>query len=650
LIDLTIGNLVAYSAQVLVVVAAGAAAARVIRMPAARVRLVYWRAIAAVCLLLPLLPPPGDVVLIDAVATPPAMIETAADAGVAARDVPQSRFFPAAMAGWLLLAGAGARAVWLTIGLLALTRLRKESRPATLAEDIDVLRRGVASHAAVRWHDGVEQPVTFGLRHPVVLLPRHLNDLPFEAQRAVVCHELLHVRRRDWAWMLGEEAVRCVFWFHPAMRYALTQLQLSREQVIDEEVVRITAARRPYMNALVTFAMAQPRSYAAATPFIRRRHLTARIRQLSEEYSMSRLRIVSALGVLLLFVASSAWLAAATLPLQARELTLLSLPTPPPVSLAALSAPQPPSPGSSGPEQAQQARQNLREQARQNLREAVEQLRERAAAQQRALLPVAVSPPRPTHRVAPEYPLELRTYGVEAVVTLHLVVNVNGHVTDVDVIRTRVVTTTDIDDPAYWTLQPSRLFARAAETAAEQWEFASSNAATTVEIGFMFVPRQATAGFAIGNPGQTRVALPSETPVADASSPGAATTAPANGGVVGSPTPGLVPAAPAPAKTAEPTRLRVGGQVRSPMMAFRVPPQYPDAAKAARVSGVVILELVIGTDGSVSETTILRSIPLLDQAALDAVRQWRYEPTLLNGVPVEVIMTVTVNFTLPPEQ
>ena len=70
------------------------------------------------------------------------------------------------------------------------------------------------------------------------------------------------------------------------------------------------------------------------------------------------------------------------------------------------------------------------------------------------------------------------------------------------------------------------------------------------------------------------------------------------------------------------------------------------------MSGVVILEAVIGVDGRVADAKVLRSIPLLDQAAVDAVRQWVYTPTLLNGVPVPVIMTVTVNFTLapPPEQ
>ena len=77
---------------------------------------------------------------------------------------------------------------------------------------------------------------------------------------------------------------------------------------------------------------------------------------------------------------------------------------------------------------------------------------------------------------------------------------------------------------------------------------------------------------------------------------------------------------------------------------------YPAEALAARIQGVVILEAVIGVDGRVNDARVLRSIPLLDQAAVDAVRQWEYTPTLLNGVPTPVIMTVTVNFsmTLPP--
>ena len=75
-------------------------------------------------------------------------------------------------------------------------------------------------------------------------------------------------------------------------------------------------------------------------------------------------------------------------------------------------------------------------------------------------------------------------------------------------------------------------------------------------------------------------------------------------------------------------------------------PDYPQIALISRVQGVVIIEATIGLDGTVEEARVLRSIPLLDAAALDAVKQWEFTPTLLNGVPVPVIMTVTVQFTL----
>jgi protein TonB len=77
-----------------------------------------------------------------------------------------------------------------------------------------------------------------------------------------------------------------------------------------------------------------------------------------------------------------------------------------------------------------------------------------------------------------------------------------------------------------------------------------------------------------------------------------------------------------------------------------VRPIYPELAQQARISGTVIIEAVIGPDGKVTDARVLRSIPLLDRAALEAVSQWRYTPTLLSGVPVAVVMTVTVTFTL----
>ena len=85
---------------------------------------------------------------------------------------------------------------------------------------------------------------------------------------------------------------------------------------------------------------------------------------------------------------------------------------------------------------------------------------------------------------------------------------------------------------------------------------------------------------------------------------------------------------------------------RRPAKIHDAAPVYPAIALAARVQGVVIIQATIGVDGQVVDATVLRSVPLLDEAALDAVRQWRYTPTRLNGEPVAVVMTVTVNFQL----
>ena len=90
----------------------------------------------------------------------------------------------------------------------------------------------------------------------------------------------------------------------------------------------------------------------------------------------------------------------------------------------------------------------------------------------------------------------------------------------------------------------------------------------------------------------------------------------------------------------------VGGNIRSPLKLHDVAPVYPELARGARVQGVVIIRCVIDTDGRVAEAEVVRSVPLLDAAALEAVRQWIYRPTLLNGGPVAVVMTVTVQFRL----
>jgi len=101
---------------------------------------------------------------------------------------------------------------------------------------------------------------------------------------------------------------------------------------------------------------------------------------------------------------------------------------------------------------------------------------------------------------------------------------------------------------------------------------------------------------------------------------------------------------PPPPRALEP--VQVGGTISRPERVRYAAPVYPPLARIARVEGTVILEAILGADGVVREVRVLRSIPLLDEAAVQAVRQWQFTPTLLNGEPVPVVFTVTVVFKL----
>lgn len=107
-----------------------------------------------------------------------------------------------------------------------------------------------------------------------------------------------------------------------------------------------------------------------------------------------------------------------------------------------------------------------------------------------------------------------------------------------------------------------------------------------------------------------------------------------------------VPIVPDPPLPVRQVPVRAGQGVREPKKIVDVRPVYPPVALSARIEGAVILEAVINERGEIERVKVLRSQPLLDAAAVDAVRRWRYTPTLLSGVPVAVLLTITVNFTL----
>jgi protein TonB len=124
------------------------------------------------------------------------------------------------------------------------------------------------------------------------------------------------------------------------------------------------------------------------------------------------------------------------------------------------------------------------------------------------------------------------------------------------------------------------------------------------------------------------------------------------GGVIGgiiSNIPQAAPPPPPPKEAPKPVvvqRIRVGGNVQQAKLVSQPKPVYPSLARQARISGVVRFNAIIGTDGRIQNLTLVQGHPLLVPAAQEAVKQWVYQPTLLNGEPVEVVTQIDVNFTL----
>ena len=154
--------------------------------------------------------------------------------------------------------------------------------------------------------------------------PPHVETGEAALVRAVLVHELLHVKRGDWRALVGEELVRALHWFNPIMWWLVDRVQFAREEVVDAAAIPLVGGRRTYVRALLTFADAPPPA-TLAPAFARRRHLFTRITRLYEESTMSRPR--AAFTALLLVVCATVGSAAAitTFPISGGEEFLVAL-------------------------------------------------------------------------------------------------------------------------------------------------------------------------------------------------------------------------------------------------------------------------------------------------------------------------------------
>ncbi len=342
-----------------------------------------------------------------------------------------------------MAAGVMIRVSGLMAGLWKLRGYRRSSR--TLNPLPDTVMDAFAltdTYCRVALSDRAHSPATFGLVRPIVLLPEKFLDLTREARLAVLCHELLHVKRNDWLAALLEELCGALLWFQPAIYVLIADIRLAREHVLDRRVVETTQAKTPYIEALLAVA-SEPfgAAIAMAPMFLRRRNLKSRVTFLLEELYMSKTKMLFANVSLAALLCTAGWVSSISFPLV-------------------------------------------------------------AVAQEKS--------------------------------------------------------------------------AQSEAAPAQSWDFAK-----------VF-----------------------------------------------------------PAPTG--TRIRVGGNATAANLISKINPTYPPDAKNARIQGTVKLGVLISPEGHVIDIVLISGHPLLVTTSTEAVKQWVYRPTLLNGNPVEVVTIVDVNYTLAP--
>ena len=542
-LPLWLENLAAYSLQVLAVVSVAGALAALFRLQSPRVMLVYWQAVLAVCLLLPWIQPREQDVIPYAATAAPAAFSGASEAAA-----PAPKPFPIyETAAAVLVAGFAARLAWLGLGMWRLRLYRRRAQPLTpIPAPVEEMRSRVGVSPDLYLSSEVAGPASFGLLRPAILFPAGFPEMACGAQRALACHELIHVRRRDWLWALFEEVVRSALWFHPAVWWLLGRIQLAREQAVDRLVVEMTGARGPYVEALLEVASVRAPLAAPAPLFLRKRQFAQRLEMILKEVSVSRTRVVFSLAGMLALLVAAGGVTVWSLPLRAE----------PVFAPAQADSSQPP-----------------------------QKVRVGGNVQQSKLI----------HQVRPQYPPLAKQARIQGTVRLTATIAKDGSVRHVEVVSGHP------------------LLIEAAMEAVRQWRYQQTllngepvEVVTLIDVNFTLE----------GGPGAEAVTQSVESPGFSLEEPGQA------------------------------QRIRVGAAVEQRKLLYSPEPLYPPLAQQARIQGTVRLEVLIAADGAVKQVRLISGHPMLAGAVLEAVKKWRYRPTLLDGEPVEVVTQVEVR--LPP--
>jgi TonB family protein len=483
--------------------------------------------------------------------------------------------------------------------------------PATLSSAQDQL--GV--RAAIYIDTGTAGPVTFGSARAAILFPPSFLDMPEQAQRAVALHELLHVKRRDWLFTVGEEIIRGMLWFHPLIWWLLGRVQLAREQAVDEEVVRITRDQERYVGALLEMAAVRLQPDLAPAPlFLRKRQLTERVSFLLKGGQMSKKHMYASVLAVMVLLPLVTGLVVQALPLR---------------GAAQLGEPD------------------------------------------GAGVQVGESPFKLMHRTPIEYPATALNEGISGVIVVDLKLNEKGEVYDASVVSgppaLRAAVLKSVlnwhYDLAGETRRPEHFeiavrFTAPPPAAGQTSSVAPKSTSLLLKrIDVTGVPAELRERVLSAipvregerfNPANLPAILHGVAEIDEHNSVSLRDTGPDEAElVIAIPDrrPGAVVMANIPIEAGA-KRIRIGGDAEQANLVTKVMPVYPPLAKQARIQGRVILNALIDRQGKVKGLELVSGDPLLADAAVEGVKQWVYRPVLLNGDPVEVITQIDVNFTL----
>jgi protein TonB len=621
IIDTLLTILPAWSAQALILVTIAAAAATMVAHPKAR--LLFWQGVLLLLVLLPIVEPWK--------ASPVEAITSSASVIVHVDRVQNAAIPWYSRLHWkpeyllvVLAAGTILRLLWILAGFVRLRHYRRNAEQMT-----DPPLYFVAK--TVRWYvsDSIPGPVTYGWLRPSILIPRRVLALPDTMREAIACHELVHVRRGDWLFVLAEEIVRSFLWFHPAVWYALSRLQLAREQAVDREAIRLTENRDCYLDALVAVAehRLQP-DLVPATLFLKKRHLAVRVAEMMKEVSMSRSRITATLTAVFSTALVAARVAVWLFPMVSPAQTVVDDPGITVDAGGKLVHRGPvhyPAGSRIGGTVTIEATLNSKgEVSDARVLSGPDELRKSALAGvldwhystdggslSRAQISIHFVAP-----AVPEAPVAVRTPAPPPPPPA-AGANNNSRIKSIEFVgispeaeqelRNRLqVHEGDVVGPTDMlkinqTVQQYDSHLRAGFT------MRANDPEREAVLRIMLMPQANGSG-----------------PLPAAISPSPATTT----------------------FTVPPGTIRVGGDAQANKIVSKPVPVYPPLAKEARIQGTVRLTVHIGADGTVKDIQLISGHPLMVQAAIDAVKQWVYQPTLLNGNPVDVLTEVDINFTL----